>query len=91
LPTRFRHDGFDYQQIHREEDFAIYQQTWNDKAHSAAFEVIHIRRHDGFHIDGRFVDPGEIYPKPEAWGTDGWTIQDRDGALGKLRAVASKR
>jgi hypothetical protein len=87
LQTRFRHDGFDYQEIHHEGDFAIYRQTWGGNEHSAAFEIIHIRRHDGFHIEGRFVEPGEIYPKSETWGTDGWTMQDKDAALRKLREV----
>jgi hypothetical protein len=91
LPTRFRHDGFDYQQIHREEDFAIYRQTWEGNEHSAAFEIIRIRRHDGFHIDGRFVEPGEIYPKSVTWGTDGWTIENRDAAFRKLWTITSKR
>ena len=87
LPTQFRHDGFDYQQIHREGDFAIYRQTWAGNGHSAAFEIIRIRRHHGFHIEGRFVEPGEIYPKSEAWGTDGWTVQDNSAALRKLREL----
>jgi hypothetical protein len=91
LPTLFPHGWFDYQQVHREGDFAIYRQTWEGNEHSAAFEIIRIRRHEGFHIDGRFVEPGEIYPKSEAWGTDGWTIHDRDAAFHKLRAIASKR
>jgi hypothetical protein len=91
LPTRFRHGEFDYRQIHREGDFAIYQQTWKGNEHSAAFEIIRIRRHDGFHIDGRFVEPGEVYPKSEAWGTDGWTMQDRGAAFRKLREIGSKR
>lgn len=29
LPTRFRRDGFDYRQIARDEDVAIYEQTCN--------------------------------------------------------------
>jgi len=91
LATRFRHDGFDYLQICREGNVAVYQQTWKGNERSAAFEIIRVRRHDGFHIGGRFVEPGEVYPKSEAWGTNGWTMQDRGAAFRKLREIGSKR
>jgi len=81
LPTRFRYGGFDYQQIYREGDVAIYKQTRNGKEDSAAFEVIRIRRHDGFHIGDRFVEPAEVYPNSEAWGSDGFTLTDEDLAF----------
>ena len=55
LPTRFRRDGFDFRQIAREGNAAIYEQTWSgcDEA-SACYEVIRIRRRDGFRIGDRF-------------------------------------
>jgi hypothetical protein len=87
LPIRFRRDGFDYLQIYRKGDFAIYQQTWKGNEHSAAFELIRIRRREGFQIRGRFVEPAEVYPKAEAWGVDGWTLQDEEAAFRKLREV----
>ena len=91
LQTRFRHDGFDYRQIAREGNAAIYEQTSKGNEDSAAFEVIRIRQREGFEIDGRFVDPAEIYPNSEAWGVDGWTIQDKDAAFHKLREVVVER
>jgi hypothetical protein len=88
LPTRFRHDGFDHRQIYREGDFAIYQQTCKGNEDSAAFEVIRIRRREGFKIAGRFVEPAEVYPNSEAWGVDGFTLTDKDAAFAKLRELA---
>lgn len=88
LPSRIRHRGFDYEQIHREGDFAIYRQTWEGNEHSAAFEIIRIRRREGFHIDGRFVEPAEVYPNSEAWGIDGFTLTDKDLAFTRLRKMA---
>jgi hypothetical protein len=88
LPTRFRRDGFNYRQIAREEDTAIYEQTWSGRAEpSVCYEVVRIRRREGFQIDGRFVEPGEIYPKADAWGVDGFTLTDKDAAFAKLREV----
>jgi hypothetical protein len=48
LPKQFQRDGFDYRQICRDGDFAIYRQTWMGNEHSAAFEVIRIRRRADF-------------------------------------------
>ena len=91
LPTRFRRDGFNYRQIARKGDAAIYEQTWSGCAEpTVCYEVVRIRRHEGFQINGRFVEPAEIYPKPEAWGVDGFTLIDKDAAFTKLREVAGQ-
>src|SRR4029450_6921378 len=92
LPTQFRHDGFEYRQIARERDAAIYEQRWSGCGDpSVCYEVIRIRRREGFHIAGRFVEPAEVYPKSEAWGVDGSTLTDKDAAFAKLRALRSGR
>ena len=91
MATQFSRDGFNYRQIARERDAAIYEQTWSAcSSPSACYEVIHIRRREGFHIDGRFVEPAEIYPHSDAWGVDGFTLTDRDAAFAKLREVAGQ-
>jgi hypothetical protein len=91
LPTRFRRDGFEYRQIAREKDTAIYEQTWSGCSNaSVCYEVIRIRRRDGFQIGGRFVQPAEVYPNPDAWGVDGFTLTDKDAAFAKLREVAAQ-
>jgi hypothetical protein len=88
LPTRFRSDGFQYRQIAREQNAAIYEQTWSGCAEpSACYEVIRIRRRDGFQIGGRFVQPAEVYPNSDAWGVDGFTFTDKDAAFAKLREL----
>jgi hypothetical protein len=89
LATRFRRDGFDYQQIAREENAAIYQQTWSGCCDpSICYEVIRIRRREGFQVDGRFVEPAEVYPNSDAWGVDGFTLTDKNVAFAKLKEVA---
>src|SRR6266481_7752541 len=89
LPTQFRRDGFEYRQIAREGDAAIYEQTWSGCAEpSVCYEVIRIRRRDGFQIDGRLVEPAEVYPNSEAWGVDGFTLTDKDAAFAKLGEIS---
>jgi hypothetical protein len=88
LPTRFRRDGFDYRQIAREGDAAIYEQAWSGCSDaSVCYEVIRIRRREGFQIDGRFVEPGEVYSNSGAWGVDGFTLTDKGAASAKLREL----
>ena len=88
LPTRFRRDGFEYRQIARERHGAIYEQTWAGCCDpSVCYEVIRIRRRAGFQVDGRFVEPAEVYPSSGAWGVDGFTLTDKDAAFARLREV----
>jgi hypothetical protein len=85
LPKEFQRSGFNYRQIAREGDAAIYEQTGTGCAEpSPAYEVIHIRRREGFEIGARFVEPSEVYPRSEAWGMDGFTFDNRDKAWAKF-------
>jgi len=88
LPKEFWRDGCTYRQIAREDHGAIYEQTWKNLSRSVCFEVIRIRRRDGFHIGDRFVEPAEVCPNSEAWGSDGFTLTDKDAAFEKLRELA---
>ena len=86
LPKEFRRDGFQYRQIAREGTAAIYEQTWTGCSNpSVCYEMIRIRRRDGFQIGDKLIQPYEIYPNSEAWGVDGFTLTDRDAAFAKLR------
>ena len=88
LPTQFRHHGFDYRQISREANAAIYEQIRNSCSNPAVcYEIIRIRQREGFQIGGRFVEPAEVYPNSEAWGVDGWTVLSEDAAFAKLREI----
>ena len=89
LPIRFRKDGFNYRQIMRDGNAAIYEQIWIGCPNpSISYEVIRIRRREGFRIGGRFVEPAEVYPNSEAWGVDGFTLADKDAAFAKFRKLA---
>ena len=89
LAKEFRHHGFDHRQIAREGNAAIYEKMWRGCSEpSVSNEVIRIREREGFQIGGRFVEPAELYPNSEAWGTDGFTFTDVDAAFAKLKEVS---
>ena len=89
LPKEFRHDGFQFRQIARHGDLAIFEQTWVGCADaSVAYELVRVRRRDGFWIGDRFVEPAEVYPNSDAWGVDGFTLTNKDAAVAKLRQLS---
>jgi hypothetical protein len=90
LPKQLRHDGFTYQQIAREREAAIYEQTWTERrSPSIAYEVVRVRRRDGFQIGSRFIPPAEVYPRSERWGQLGWTFCNKSTAFAKLREITA--
>jgi hypothetical protein len=92
LAKEFRRHGFTYRQIAREGNAAIYEQRWTGCAEpSVCYEVIRIRRREGFQIGGRVVEPAEVYPKSEVWGTDGFTLTDKDAAFNKFQQIVAGR
>lgn len=85
LPKEFRRDGFNYRQIAREGDVALYEQTWLSCAERGrSYEVIRIRRREGFRIGTRFVESAEVYPASKLWGADGFTFTNRNKAWDKF-------
>jgi hypothetical protein len=89
LPKEFRRDGFTYRQIAREGNAAIYEQTWGGCSNpSICYEVIRIRRREGFQIGEKFVEAYEVYPNTNSWGVDGFTLTDKDAAFAKLGELA---
>ncbi len=87
IATEFKHDGFNYRQIAREGDVAIYEQRWRD-SENVCYEVVRIRRHEAKTFPGGKSSPArEAYPTSAAWGVDGFTLTDRDAAFAKLREI----
>jgi hypothetical protein len=89
LPREFHARGFNYRLIAREADVAIYEQTWRGIPNpSIAYEVVRIRRHDGYTVGGKYFEPAEVYPSSEQWGAYGFTYTDRDAAFQRLKQLS---
>ena len=90
LPKEFRRAGFNYRLIACERNSAIYEHAWDGSPDPArCYEVIRVRRREGFEINGRFNPPAEVYPRSEQWGQLGWTFCDKDAAFAKLREITA--
>lgn len=89
IPTEFSYNGFNYKQIRREGDVAVYQQILGK---NPSYEVIIVQKHNGYTINGVTYPPAEFYPSTNDWGTKGWTIfgwgdQTRQKAIDKMHQV----
>lgn len=90
IAKEFRRDRFQFRQVVREVDIAIFEQRWW-QSENVAFEVVVIRRHGGYSLGGAYVEPAEYYPSSSEWGLYGFTYTDRDHAFAKLRQLREHR
>lgn len=92
LPTQFTESGFTHEQIAREGDVCLYRRgkTGSEQFH---FEVIRLRRHNGFTVPGKDIriDPGETYPSAHQWGVRGWTFNQLDKAQEKFQYESTRK
>ena len=72
LNKEFKSCGFNFKQIKRKDDIAIYRKV-PLTGNSDSYEVIKISRHNGYNLGGNFVQPAETYPSNSLWGTHAWT------------------
>lgn len=75
LRTSFRSKGFDYRQIERVGDVAMFEQT-KPGLSEPRYEVVIVQRHDAYEIGGAKVEAAETMPSTSAWGRLGWTYRD---------------
>ena len=86
LPENFIKDGTSYQQIKRENNFAVYQLTHADSG-LVEFETIKIGGHSGYTLGDQYTEPSETYPGRALWGMVGWTFPSLKDALKKLNEL----
>ena len=91
LETHFQRGKFNYKQLAREKDVAIFKQAWRGSSEpDTCWEVVVIRRHGGKTIKGHWVEPSEFYPSSTDWGKYGFTFTDKEAAFAKLRELSQR-
>lgn len=81
LEDNFNSKGFNLSLVKREGDVAIYKKTLeNSESGESNFEVIAIKRHNGYEIAGIKMPPAEMYPSNTQWGDWAYTCTDRESA-----------
>ena len=102
LPIAFRFDKFEFKQIAREGDVALFRKTKVYKRSSReikryklapvfefeTFEVVIVQKMDEHQWPNGDVTPAHEYmPPSEEWGTLGWSLQTRERAWEKFREL----
>lgn len=88
LKTAFRSKGFDYRQVKRHGDVAIFEQT-KPGIVGQWFEVIIVQRHDGYELGGKTVEPAESMPSSSQWGKKGFTFRTQEEAERKFQQLST--
>lgn len=88
LPTTFKKQGFDYEQIERNALTAIYSQSLDGSV--VAYEVIRVTVVKESECFGKLMPEREVLPGAELWGIRGWTYWDLEKARGRARELEGK-
>jgi hypothetical protein len=88
LPTKFKKQGFDYEQIERNALTAIYSQNLDGEIR--AYEVVRITVAPAGEIMGNPVVEREMLPGNEQWGIRGWTYWDLEKARARARELEER-
>ena len=91
IEKSFTKYGFNFKQIKRVGDVAIFEQSspkW--ERGDVRYEIVKIGKHNGYYLGGSKLEPAETYPGASLWGIQGWTAVTMDQAE-KQFAKACKR
>jgi hypothetical protein len=89
LRTSFRSKGFDYRQIERKDDVAMFEQT-KPELSGRWYEVVMVQRHETYEIGGRTIEAAETMPSTSQWGRLGWTYRDPKEARSRFDELVKK-
>ena len=91
LEESFTSKGFKLQQIKRDGDVAIYKKQLDDpEAYSSHYEVITIKKHNGYEIAGVKMPPAEMYPSDSQWGDWAFTCTSIEDANKRFNYLQDK-
>ncbi len=88
LPETFRKGGFNFTQLRRSGDVALFAKRKDDWLMDT-YEVVIVQRHNGYRIGGKDVPPGEAMPSSATWGHLGLSYQNQDDAEAKFAALVN--
>ena len=88
LPTTFGSDDFDFQQLRREGDVAIFVKQ-KPPFKFKSYEVVIIQKRDAYIWPNGLTTPAhEAMPSSRDWGKYGWTYQTLQDAELRFKTLA---
>ena len=89
LEKEFKSSGFNFKQVKRVADKAIYEKR-SIGGKAVSIEVIRIKSHNGYELGGVYIEPAETYPSTSQWGLYGWTYSNMEQAIQKFNSLTVK-
>jgi len=83
LSESFKSDGFNFRQLYREGDIALFEKSKSER--NRGYEVVRIQKREACLAFGKLLPAREVMPSSERWGKDGWTYPDLTSAQAKFR------
>lgn len=90
LSKNFRQKGFNFSQIKREDNKAIYKRSKPGSKH-ISYEVILISSHNGYELGGQYIEPAETYPSSSQWGVKGFTCTSLERAEVRFKKLKTTK
>lgn len=88
IEKSFTSKGFEFKQITRNGDMAIYEKC-APGSKCPSYEIVHITSHNGYVIQGNKIPASEVYPGDTQWGSHGWTYPSLQAAKDKFKEKQS--
>jgi len=85
LEKNFTKYGYEFNQVARTANAAIYSQSDNGKI--IAYETIEILHKSEAVVFGNTLPDREAYPSSEAWGSKGWTMPNLESAYRRINEI----
>lgn len=94
LGNEVEQGGFLHKLVKRENDIAIFskeriEKNWCD-FYYAGYEVIIIKRHNGYTLGGVYLPPSETYPCTSLFGILAWACMTLEAAEARFRWLKAK-
>lgn len=90
ISTTYRKNGYNFSQVSRTGDVAVYAQVDPDSGKAVAYEVFIVQKRKEFTIAGNTIPAKEGCPSNEQWGAEGYTVHTIPQATVK-EAILQKR
>lgn len=79
---------FTLRQTFRKSRYAIYEQSQYGRV--VAFEAVKINAHNGYELQGKWIEAAESLPSSEQWGIYGFTCPNERRAMKRVSEMMAR-
>jgi hypothetical protein len=95
LGTHLEKSGFAIDLVKREGDLAIFKRqrirkAWCNYPTHPHWEVVIIKRHNGYSLGNQYIEPAETYPCNTLFGILGWNLMTLEAAEEKFQEILER-